>query len=113
MTKEGYLSMCEQLGNEPLAEEIPMDLDDFPYQVQIAMQIYQILPDRWEGFSGTYLGKEYSIIPFLFDTFEVECRKDTLYYINVINNIIIDMRAKEQQRKAKQNSRKGKKGIHV
>ena len=30
MTRERYLEMCEQIGNEPIQEEIPPDIEDFP-----------------------------------------------------------------------------------
>jgi hypothetical protein len=57
MTKERYLMMKEQLGEEPVEEEIPAGFEDFPYEVQEAINIFSILPDVWEGFSGTYMGK--------------------------------------------------------
>ena len=30
MTRERYFKMCEQLGQEPKEEEIPLDASDFP-----------------------------------------------------------------------------------
>ena len=29
MTRDRYLEMCEQMGNEPVEEEIPPDTEDF------------------------------------------------------------------------------------
>ena len=110
MTKKQYLLMCEQLGNEPLAEEIPAEFEDFPYDVQTALNIFSILPDNWEGMSGTYMGKDYSILPYLFDEiFEVEDKKQTMQLLLIIARLVMDnhsQRQKEQQRKAKTKSGK-------
>ena len=34
MTKEMYFEMCEALGNDPVESEIPVELDDFPLEIQ-------------------------------------------------------------------------------
>lgn len=105
MTREQYLMMCEQLGNEPIDEEIPMDFNEFPNVVQEALNIFSILPDNWEGMSGTYMGKDYSILPYLMDEiFHVEDKQQTMQFLLIIGNIIMEIRSKEQkarQRKAK------------
>ena len=62
MTKEAYFEMCDMLGSEPIEEEIPLELDDFPELVQQAFVIYGMLSDIWEGMSGSYLGKDYSLL---------------------------------------------------
>lgn len=107
--------MCEQLGNDPVPEEIPADFEDFPYEVQETMNIFSILPDKWEGMSGTYMGKDYAILPYLFDEiFEVDDRQLTMKLLLIIGKIVSENYAKAQEqrmRKAKQKS--GKKGIHV
>ena len=114
MTRDQYLMMCEQLGNEPVEEEIPVDFDDFPTIVQEALNIFSILPDNWEGMSGTYMGKDYSILPYLMDEiFKVEYKQQTMQILLMINNIIMEIRSREQkarQRKAK--SKAGKKEFH-
>jgi hypothetical protein len=35
MTRDRYLSMCEQMGKEPDENEIPPDWEDFPDTMQI------------------------------------------------------------------------------
>jgi len=110
MSKEQYLMMCEQLGNEPLPEEIPADYSDFPYEVQEAINIFTILPDVWDGMSGTYMGKDYSLLPYLFDEiFEVEDKKQSMQILLMIGRLVSNMHSKsqkERQRKAKTKSRK-------
>jgi hypothetical protein len=73
MTKDAYFEMCEMLGTEPDPDEIPVELDDLPDLVQQALEIYGFLPDRWEGMSATFLGKDYSIAFDLFRTYEIDC----------------------------------------
>jgi hypothetical protein len=72
MTKEAYFEMCEQLGTEPIEEEIPLEIDDFPSLVQNCFIVYQYLTDNWDTMGGNYLGKDYSIVFSLFDVYDVE-----------------------------------------
>jgi hypothetical protein len=65
MDKQAYFEMCEMLGSEPLEDEIPIEIDDFPGLVQEALHLYSYLSDIWEGMSGTYMGKDLSIMPLL------------------------------------------------
>jgi hypothetical protein len=109
MTKEQYLLMCEQLGTEPIEEEIPTEFGDFPHVVQEAIQIFSILPDNWEGMSGTYMGKDYTILPYLMDTiFEVVNKQQTMQLLLIVASIVMDNRTKEQ--KARDRKAKHKKG---
>jgi len=98
--------MCEQLGTEPKLEEIPADYADFPYLVQMAITVYSVLPDRWEGFSGTYMGKEYALLPYLIESYEIEDIPRFLQFIYIINNIVMQQRAEEQKRRQKKPTKK-------
>jgi len=101
MTKKQYLMMCEQLGTEPKPEEYPIEFEDFPYRVQLAITIYYILPDIWEGFSGTYMGKDYSILPYLVDIYNIENNVQFMQILSMINKIIMDIRSQEQKQRQK------------
>jgi hypothetical protein len=72
MSRDTYLEMCEMMGSEPDPDEIPVEFDDLPDVVQQALEIYGFLPDRWEGMSATFLGKDYSIAFELFTTYEID-----------------------------------------
>lgn len=50
--------MCEQLGTEPLDEEIPVEYEDLPTEVQEAMLIYNNMQDVWDYMGGNYIGKQ-------------------------------------------------------
>lgn len=62
MTKEKYLSMCEQLNQEPLEEKCPPDFSDFPLPVQQAIEVFNKLGDRVVADIG-FLGKDYTALP--------------------------------------------------
>ena len=59
MTRDQYFEMCETLNTEPLEEEIPVELEDFPVEVHQAFAVYRLLRDDWDSFNGIYLGKSY------------------------------------------------------
>lgn len=87
MTKEMYYEMCEALGNEPLEEEIPVEIDDFPDEVQEAISIYYKLRDDWDTMNGVYMGKSYAGLGDILDILEVDNadRKYLLEWIAVMD----------------------------
>jgi len=107
--------MCEQLGTEPKDEEIPVGFEDFPYEVQEALQIFYILPDIWDGMSGTYMGKDYTLLKYLMeDIFEVSDRKQTMQIILIMARLASEKYARMQEERNRQNKTKSKKkGINV
>ena len=62
MTKERYLTMCEQTNQVPNPDKIPPGIEDFPDVVGEAIRLFNILGDRIQPDIG-YLGKDYSILP--------------------------------------------------
>ena len=75
ISTEAYLSMCEQMGKEPDPNEMPPTLGDFPLEIQEAFQIHTMLPDRWDGMSGSYMGKDWSALETLLKVQDVEDKK--------------------------------------
>lgn len=71
MTKEQYFEMCEMLGSEPIEDEIPVEFDDFPLEVQEALQIYNNLQDNWDYMGGNYIGKNLTGFKDILDIFEI------------------------------------------
>ena len=76
--------MCEQLGKEPDLDEMPPDLDDFPMELQQAFLVHQLLPDRWDGSSGSYLGKDWSALEMLLTELEIIERRQCILFIKHI-----------------------------
>lgn len=111
MDKKQYLMMCEQLNKEPNPEEMPADFNEFPSIVQDAIQIYSILPDVWEGFGGTFLGKDYSILPYLTErVYIIDNHPLLMKILLIINGIVSTQRADKQRAERNKQKRKGKNG---
>lgn len=89
MTKDSYFEMCAMLGEEPIEENIPIELDDFPYEVQQALLAYRMLKDEWDGFSGSYFGKSFIGITDVLEAMEIsqEDRKFIIILIRQIDRI--------------------------
>ncbi len=85
---------------------MPLETSEFPDEVQVAFLIFGYLSDRWDGMSGTYMGKDWSTVNHLFDLFEVEDRKTILYFMKLWEGIVVKNRAEEQSRKRKADERK-------
>lgn len=84
MSKEIYFEMCEQLGTEPIEAEIPLDMDDFPIEVQDAIVVYYKLRDEWDSMSGTYLGKSYLGLRDILDLYEID-QSNRIYVLDWIS----------------------------
>lgn len=102
MTKETYFEMCEALGTEPVEEEIPIEMEDFPDFIQQCFVIYEILPDCWDSMGGNYIGKDYTIVFNLFRVYKVTDSEEILLAINFLQNMDnVRQRLIQQQIKAK------------
>ena len=105
-----YLSICDKLGEAPDPDRMPLETSDFPEEVQTAFFVFDYLQDRWEGMSGSYLGKEWSNIEFLFDLFDIQERCTVLYFIKLWENVLVNYRAEKSERKRKAEERKNSSG---
>jgi hypothetical protein len=106
-----YLLVCERLGKDPDPNKVPMDMGSFPYEVQLAFLIHDLLPDRWEGMSGSYLGKDWGAIGAILDSYNIDIdRQIILFFVKAMDNInssIINKNMQKEQ-KRKEKSSKGK-----
>jgi hypothetical protein len=105
-----YLEICEQLGTEPDPQKMPLTESSFPTEVQVAFFMFNLLSDVWEGMSGTYCGKDWSHCSQLFDIYNVEDPKTTLYFMKLYERILMNHRSEEADRKRKAEERKAKSG---
>ena len=71
MTKNQYLDMCEQLGEEPDWEKCPIEWHDLPDVVISAVNIYHLLGDRVYPDIG-FVGKDYTNFKFLLEQQKID-----------------------------------------
>lgn len=102
------MALCEQLGQEPDPDKMPLDASAFPVEVQVAFFVHDLLSDRWDGASGTYLGKDWSAANFIFDTYGIEDIKTTIFFAKLYDNILAKERIEEASRKQKAEERRAK-----
>lgn len=100
--------MCEQLGQEPDPAKMPLESSSFPEEVQVAFFIYGLLSDRWDGMSGTYLGKDWNSLEYIFKIYEIENQKEIFFFLKIYENLLISYRAEEADKKRKAEERKAK-----
>jgi len=87
---------------------MPLEPSDFPEEVQVAFFIFSFLSDNWDGMSGTYLGKNWAQCNQLFELYDVENKKETLFFMKLYESILVSHRAEESERKRKAEQRKAK-----
>ena len=90
MTRDRYLTMCEQLGKEPDPDEIPPAWEDFPEIVQLAVYTFNTLGDRVYPEIG-YVGKDYTNLSHLLEIHDIE---DKEYFLDILH--WLDSRAIQQ-----------------
>lgn len=71
MTKDQYLRMVEQTGEEIDWEKCPPDLEDFPSSVVDALNIFHSLGNKVYPEIG-YIGKDYTNTDILFKLYSIE-----------------------------------------
>ena len=100
LTVDAYLQMMHQLGQEPDPDEMPVELASFPLEIQEAFLIHAMLPDRWDGASGSYFGKDWSPLNDLLNIYKVEDKRTVAFFLKHIessNTININGELKRKQ----------------
>ena len=87
---------------------MPLDASAFPYEVQVAFFVHDLLSDKWDGASGSYLGKDWSSVDFIFKTYNIEDVQSVVYFAKMYENLIIHARLEENNKKQKAEERKAK-----
>tara|TARA_B100001964_G_C13988135_1_gene489375 strand:+ start:108 stop:419 length:312 start_codon:yes stop_codon:yes gene_type:complete len=80
--------MMDQLGQDPNIDEMPPELDDFPLEVQEAFLIHLMLPDKWDGASGQYMGKDWSALEPLLNINQIPVadRRTVCFFLKFIES---------------------------
>ena len=109
--------MCDQTGVEPNKDDMPPTAADYPFEVQVAFLLHDLMPDRWDGMNGIHMGKDMSALGILLDTWDVEDRRTVVYFLKHIearHTNKINAEAKQKQEASKRRAKAGTKpGINV
>ena len=102
--------LCEQLGEEPDPTKMPLELSVFPEEVQVAFFMFSLLPDHYEGMSGTYMGKYWDGIEYFFKLYETHNPKEVLYFMKLYENELVSYRHEKAEQKRKADERRANSG---
>ena len=97
MTRDRYLSMCEQMDKEPDPKEIPPDWEDFPEIVQIAINIFNMLGDRVYPEIG-YVGKDYGNLQHYIEVYDIEDKEFLLEILHWLDSRAIKQSSEQLKR---------------
>ena len=81
MTRDKYLDMMEQLGKEPIPEEIPPDFEDLPDIMVYAVNTFNSLGDRIYPEIG-FTGKDYTNLSYYLKMYEIQ---DIEYFLEILS----------------------------
>lgn len=96
------------MGVEPKEEDIPKDPSAFSLEAQQALIMLNVLPDKWEGMSGTWLGKEYAGLLDIMELYQIEDKKQVFELLKVCEDELGKFYA--EKRKQQEQLSKAKKG---
>ncbi|MEK9895687.1 MAG: hypothetical protein VW518_04580 [Burkholderiaceae bacterium] len=81
---------------------------DFPAEVQVAFFMFDLLSDVWDGMSGMYMGKDWSSAEFIFKVYEIENKKETLFFMKMYERELMLYRSQEAEKRRKEVERRAK-----
>ena len=79
-------------------------MEDFPSEVQEAFLVHSCLPDRWDGTSGMFMGKDWAALGTLLDVFSIEDKKTVVWFLKAIddrNSNSINEKVSDRQKTAR------------
>ena len=106
MTKDQYLEMMEQMGEEPDWEKCPPDWGDFPELIVTTMNLFHSLGDRVYPDIG-YIGKDYTNLSYYLEIYNVEDKEFFLELLTWLDSRAVQ--TSQEQMKREQDKLKRKK----
>tara|TARA_R110002153_G_scaffold223881_1_gene376466 strand:+ start:590 stop:886 length:297 start_codon:yes stop_codon:yes gene_type:complete len=85
---------------------MPLESSAFPGEVQLAFFIYEKISDNWDGMSGSYMGKNWTEVPYVLDLYDIEDQKEVFFFMQRYDMFVMKSRFEESERKRKQKERK-------
>lgn len=106
------------MGIEPTFENTPLDISDFPPDIQVAFFAYDLLTDRYSGMDNTWVGKDWTGLMEVFELLDIEPPYEHLLvamrvYEQTKLKLYFDKKEREHKaQEAKASRESGKKFVH-
>lgn len=71
------------MGWEPDENHMPVDPSTMSLNCQYTLILLNALPDKWDGMSGSWFGKDYSGLSAIMDIYEIEDRRAVFELLQV------------------------------
>ena len=107
MTQDKDLDMMEQLGKNPVPEELPPGFDDLPEIMQLAISSFNLMGDRIYPEIG-YVGKDYTNLKHFIEIYEVEDIEFFLEILNWLDSRAIKKSSEQLKKEMDKAKRKGR-----
>jgi hypothetical protein len=78
---------------------MPKDPSTLSFEIQQALLLLNVLPDKWEGMSGTWLGKDYAGLDTILRIYEIDKPRDVFELLQVAEKELGDYYAHKQKEK--------------
>ena len=89
--------MCEQMGWEPDEKKMPKDPSLLAETVQQALILLNVLPDRWDGTSGSWFGKDYAGLETIMNIYQMDDRRAIFELLQIAEKELGDFYAHKQK----------------
>lgn len=100
ITKDTYITLCEQVGVEPDPNRMPLDYSDFSVEVQVAFFMFNLLEDSYAGLDGTWVGKNWGNIEFYLNTYGVEDKSTTVIIMKLYEEVLLEVLSEKRKAEA-------------
>ena len=97
MNQDQYILMCEQMGWEIDENQLPRDPSTLSIECQQALLLLNTLPDKWEGMSGTWMGKDYAGLEAILNIYEIVDRREVFELLQVAEDEMGKFYAQKQK----------------
>jgi hypothetical protein len=108
MTLEQYYLMCEQMGWDPVEDEMPKEIGSLDFTSQTALILFNLLPDNIDSMNGSWLGKDFSSLEIFMNIYEIDNRRDVLDRMFVIHREFEKYYQEKQKAKESRSKNKAK-----
>ena len=97
MDQDQYIMMCEQMGWEPDESQMPKDPSTLAETCQQARILLNVLPDRWDGTSGSWFGKDYAGLDTIMSIYQMDDRRAVFDLLQIAEKELGDFYAHRQK----------------